>query len=211
MSLSYNNSILAQTISVSGSNNTSVTGVLTSTSGNFTSSLQVNGTGVSLSGHTHTSSNIIDFNSSVSGLLPVKNITAGSYIDVSSTTGNFTISATGLQPSGNYASATHTHTSSDITNFNSSVSGLVSGVYAPLSGKLSQFASTTSAELFSVISDETGSGTLVFNTNPVFSGSITAPTGNFTSNLQLGSTNLTTNDMLNIINSTNLYLWSNFR
>lgn len=40
-------------------------------SGNFTSSLQVNGTGVSISGHTHTSSNITDFNSSVSGLLPL--------------------------------------------------------------------------------------------------------------------------------------------
>lgn len=37
-------------------------------SGNFTS-LSVNNTGVSLSGHTHSSSNITDFNSSVSGLL----------------------------------------------------------------------------------------------------------------------------------------------
>jgi hypothetical protein len=41
MSLSYNNSILAQTISVSGTNNTLVTGVLTSTSGNFTNNLAV--------------------------------------------------------------------------------------------------------------------------------------------------------------------------
>jgi len=41
MSLSYNNSILAQTITVSGTNNTSVTGVLTSTSGNFTNNLQI--------------------------------------------------------------------------------------------------------------------------------------------------------------------------
>jgi hypothetical protein len=48
MSLSYNNSILAQTISVSGSNNTSVTGVLTATSGNFTNNLQINGVNVSL-------------------------------------------------------------------------------------------------------------------------------------------------------------------
>jgi hypothetical protein len=43
---------------------------LASSSGNF-STLNVNGTGVSISGHTHTSSNITDFNSSVSGLLPV--------------------------------------------------------------------------------------------------------------------------------------------
>lgn len=61
-------------------------------SGNFTN-LQVSGTPVSISGHTHTSSNITDFNSSVSGLLPVKNIVAGSGIIVSGTTGTFTISA----------------------------------------------------------------------------------------------------------------------
>ena len=41
--------------------------------GNFSQNLLVNGTGVSLSGHTHTSSNITDFNSSVSGLLPTIN------------------------------------------------------------------------------------------------------------------------------------------
>ena len=40
MSLSYNNSILAQTISVSGTN-TSVSGTLTATSGNFTNNLQI--------------------------------------------------------------------------------------------------------------------------------------------------------------------------
>jgi hypothetical protein len=38
---------------------------------------------------------------------------------------------------------------------------------APLSGKLSQFAATTSAELAGVISDETGSGVLVFATGPI--------------------------------------------
>jgi hypothetical protein len=44
---------------------------ITPSSGNFTQSLQLNGTGVSVSGHTHVSSNITNFNSSVSGLLPV--------------------------------------------------------------------------------------------------------------------------------------------
>jgi len=38
--------------------------------GNFTQALQVNGTGVSISGHIHTSSDISNFGSSVSGLLP---------------------------------------------------------------------------------------------------------------------------------------------
>lgn len=37
--------------------------------GNFSQNLLVNGTGVSISGHTHTTSSITDFNSSVSGLL----------------------------------------------------------------------------------------------------------------------------------------------
>jgi hypothetical protein len=70
MSLSYNNSILAQTISVSGSN-TNVSGVL-----------QLNNINVSVSGHSHTVSNITNFNSSVSGLLPITNIIAGSGINV---------------------------------------------------------------------------------------------------------------------------------
>lgn len=43
-------------------------GLLSATSGNFTS-LTVNNTGVSLSGHTHTAANITDFNSAVSGLV----------------------------------------------------------------------------------------------------------------------------------------------
>jgi len=59
MSLSYKNSILAQTISVSSTNNTSVTGVLTATSGNFINALQLNSVNVSVSGHTHSGSDII--------------------------------------------------------------------------------------------------------------------------------------------------------
>lgn len=45
-------------------------------------------------GHTHTSNQISDFNSSVSGLLPVKNIISGSGISISSSSGNFTINST---------------------------------------------------------------------------------------------------------------------
>ena len=82
--------------------------------------------------------------------------------------------------SGIYSLTTHTHTSSDITNFNSSVSGLVSGVYAPLSGA-------------------------------TFTGPITATSGNFTTSLQVASTTLTSGNMINLINSANLYLWSTFR
>lgn len=45
-------------------------GLLSAASGNFTS-LTVNSTGVSLNGHTHTASQITDFNSAVNALIPV--------------------------------------------------------------------------------------------------------------------------------------------
>jgi hypothetical protein len=57
-------------------------------------SLKVNNIDVSISGHSHTSSDISNFNSSVSGLLPVTNITAGSGISVSSSSGNYTVNST---------------------------------------------------------------------------------------------------------------------
>jgi hypothetical protein len=44
------------------------------------------------------------------------------------------------------------------------------GSYALTTGTLAQFASTTSAQLAGVISDETGSGSLVFATSPTLSG-----------------------------------------
>lgn len=47
---------------------------------------------------------------------------------------------------------------------------------AILASKLDQFATTSSAELASVISDETGTGLLVFNDSPALGGTPTAPT-----------------------------------
>lgn len=82
------------TVGINAESNLTFDGAtLTATSGNFTHSLQINGTGVSLNGHTHTSSNITDFNSSVSGLLPVKNIIAGTNVTVSSVSGTYTINS----------------------------------------------------------------------------------------------------------------------
>lgn len=120
MTKAYDNSLLARNISISGTN-TIVSGLLTSSSGNFINSLRVNSVDVSISGHnhivediiglqtaldgkqtsgsyadsshTHTASNITDFNTSVSGLLPVTSIVAGSGISVSSTAGAHTINA----------------------------------------------------------------------------------------------------------------------
>jgi hypothetical protein len=65
-------------------------------SGNFYSGLYVNNIPVSVSGHTHTASAITDFNSIVSGLLPVKDIIAGSNVNVSSSSGIYTISSSSI-------------------------------------------------------------------------------------------------------------------
>ena len=78
------------------------TNTLVFNSGSF-QSLKVGSTDVALNGHTHTSSNITDFNTSVDSRITNAN----------------------LQPSGNYSVVGHTHTSSNITDFNSSVSGLL--------------------------------------------------------------------------------------
>jgi hypothetical protein len=47
-----------------------------------------------------------------------------------------------------------------------------SGTLLSSTSKLSALASTTSAELATIISDETGSGSLVFNNNPTLSGAV---------------------------------------
>ncbi len=56
---------------------------------------------------------------------------------------------------------------------------------ANLTDKLNVFAATSSAELAGIISDETGTGSLVFNASPTFTGTINAAeisaTGNVTS------------------------------
>jgi len=68
---------------------------------NIADSLTISATGLqpsgnySIVGHTHTASEITDFNTSVSGLLPVTNILAGSNIGVSSSGSVFTVSVTG--------------------------------------------------------------------------------------------------------------------
>jgi hypothetical protein len=118
---------------------------------------------------------------------------------LSATSGNFTsltVNNTGVSLSG------HIHSSSDITNFNSSVSGLVSGIYAPLTGTLNQFANTTSSQLSSVISDETGSGLLVFNNSPTFTGVPLVPTATSGTNTnQIASTSFVRTEISNLVNS----------
>lgn len=66
--------------------------------------------------------------------------------------------------------------STDWSTFNSKQPA---GSYALTTGTLAQFASTTSAQLAGVISDETGSGSLVFATSPTFTGNTTLTNGSF--------------------------------
>lgn len=120
---------------------------------NNTSSLQVAVTGVSLSGHTHTASNITDFNSSVSGLLPVKNVSAGSGISVTSSSGDFTVSL-----------SDPTIQLGDITDLTSNARNFL--------------LTPSSSNLATLVTDETGSGAVVFASgatlsNVTLSGSVT--------------------------------------
>lgn len=79
---------------------------------NDTSTLTIAVTGVSLDGHTHTASDITDFNSSVSGLLPITELSEGTGIGISNIGTDFTISVTGIP-------------SSLVTDFSDAVSDVV--------------------------------------------------------------------------------------
>ena len=174
---------------------------VTGGTGSF-NSLSVNSVPVSTSGHSHLSSSITDFNSSVSALIPVKNIVNSGYVVVSSSSGIFTIGVTGLQPSGNYSLSGHNHTASNITDFNSATSGLltpyallnsgnfitllVTGTPVSLSGhihnssQITDFNSSVSSLI--PVKNIVGSGYVnVVSTTGLFSVSVTGlqPVGNY--------------------------------
>ncbi len=108
-------------------------------SGNFITNLTIGSTGVSLSGHTHTSNSITDFNSAViaaspeeiveyatSNDFPVSGVASILYLSTDASksyrwAGNAYVE---IGPSPSFV-ANHTHSSADITNFNTSVSGLL--------------------------------------------------------------------------------------
>jgi hypothetical protein len=79
-----------------------------------------------------------------------------------------------------------------------------SGILIGSANKLSDFSATTSDELASVISDETGSGLLVFGTSPNFLTSITTTSSSFT----LLNTTVTTLTMFASANTINFGKYS---
>lgn len=81
--------------------------------------------------------------------------------------------------SGNVVIGSSTNTVTFTTSGNTSVALPTSGTLAITGNPLSQFAATTSAQLAGVISDETGSGKLVFGTSPTFTTSIVTDSATF--------------------------------
>jgi len=78
----------------------------------------------------------------------------------------------------------------------------ISGIFAPLSGSLNQFATTSSSQLASVISDETGSGFLVFSNSPILTGTPLVPTASSGTNTnQIASTSFVRTEISNLVNS----------
>jgi len=73
--------------------------------------------------------------------------------------------------------------------------------FAVTTGTLAQFAATTSAQLAGIISDETGTGSLVFSASPTFTGTPLAPTAAAATNTtQIATTAFVRTEVSNLIN-----------
>jgi hypothetical protein len=131
----YANAIHTHTINDITNFNSGVSGLLPGISGSeyittlFTNNIYTIGvTGLqpsgnySIVGHTHTSSNITDFNSSVSGLLP--SVSGSGYVITSFANNIYTVSVTGLQPSGDYSVNGHSHIISDVSGLQNALDGV---------------------------------------------------------------------------------------
>lgn len=95
-----------------------------------------------------------------------KTITGGTYSGVVSINGNFWTAGTGRLTLGAGKTATISNTLTFTGTDGSTAAFGVGGTVAYQGSSLAQFAATTSLELKGVISDETGSGALVFANTP---------------------------------------------
>lgn len=154
--------ITAPTLQSTGNINTAA-GLVT---GNFTA------------GNFQTAGNVNSQNELVTGSL-----TAGTLQTAGNINANnlrvVTNSSLGTVVSGtwNGSSISTTYTDAKVTSVNGQT-GAATG-FATTANSLSQFASTTSAQLATLISDETGSGALVFGTSPAITTSLTTPSSSF--------------------------------
>ena len=131
-----------------------------------------------------TGSGVVVFNNSPTLITPTLGAATATSINgltISSSTGTLTIANGKTLTASNTLTFTGTDTSS--------VAFGAGGTVAYVADKLSAFAATTSAELAGVISDETGSGALVFASSPTLvtptlgaalATSVTATSGNMT-------------------------------
>jgi len=138
-----------------------------------------------------TGTGLVVFNNSPTLITPTLGAATATSINgltISSTTGTLSIANGKTLTASNTLTLTGTDTSS--VNFSSG------GTVAYVADKLSVFAATTSAELAGVISDETGTGVLVFSNSPTLvtptlgaalATSITATSGNMTVNAAAGN------------------------
>jgi hypothetical protein len=154
--------------SVLFSSGLSVSGLITSNSGNFINSLTVNSTGVSISGHTHTSSDISNFNSSVSGVV------SGIYAPLSSP------ALIGTPTAPTAASGTNTTQIASTSFVRTEISNLVSSAPTTLDTLNELAAALGNDASFSttVTTNLAGKANL---SGATFTGSISGPSGNFTS------------------------------
>ena len=100
------------------------------------------------------------------------------------------------------ASNTLTFTGTDA----SSVAFGTGGTVAYTANKLNTFAATTSAELAGVISDETGTGSLVFSASPTFTGTINAGSLILSGDLTVNGTTTTINSTTVTVDDKNFVL-----
>jgi hypothetical protein len=131
--------------------------------------------GVGIGGSLYTS---IGSSSSVSGVILANgNVSATTYNKLTLTAP--ATSATLTLANGSSLITSGGHSLTFTTSNTTSLTLPTTGTLATTSNKLSDFAATTSLELKNTISDETGSGALVFATSPDFTTSVTTGSGTF--------------------------------
>jgi hypothetical protein len=89
------------------------------------------------------------------------------------------INGTTIGPVGGASSASFAATLPVTVSYPSGITTYACPTCGIVGNPLSQFAATTSAQLAGIISDETGSGPLMFGTSPAVTGTLTAAAANF--------------------------------